>query len=252
MSGYVDHLRGMFVAFSLVCVSVGALAAANFPRLSGRVVDEANILDAHRRTSLDTLLESHERATSNQVVVVTLSSLQGYDIADFGYQLGRHWGVGQQDKDNGVLLIVAPQERKVRIEVGYGLEGTLTDALASQIIQRKILPKFRNGDMPAGIESGAKTIVSALAGTYEPEPSKDESDVSRLFFILILFLFLWAFFGSRLRGRHGKRGRRRSRGTDIFIGTGGGGFRGGGFGGGGGGFGGGGGGFGGGGASGGW
>ena len=103
-------------------------AGDTFPTLSGRVVDEANILDASTRAALTEKLAALEAKTTDQLVVVTLKSLQGTSIEDFGYQLGRHWKVGQQGKNNGVLLIVAPSERKVRIEVGYGLEGTLTDA----------------------------------------------------------------------------------------------------------------------------
>jgi uncharacterized protein len=98
---------------------------------------------------------------------VTLSSLRGTSIEDYGYQLGRAWQIGQKDKNNGVLLIVAPNERKVRIEVGYGLEGTLTDALTSFIIQNAILPRFKAGDFPGGIKRGTEDIVSVLTGDEE-------------------------------------------------------------------------------------
>lgn len=144
-----------------------AHAAPQFPALSGRVVDEADILSTATRTQLTQLSEQFERATSNQLVVVTLKSLQGYAIEDYGNQLGRFWGIGQKDKNNGVLLIVAPAEREVRIEVGYGLEGTLTDALSSNIIQTVIIPEFRRGDMPAGIVAGAQAIVAVFAGEYQ-------------------------------------------------------------------------------------
>ena len=100
------------------------------------------------------MLAAHERATGQQVVVVTLDSLQGYSIEDYGYQLGRHWGIGQKGKNNGALLIVAPKEHKVRIEVGYGLEGTLTDATSRTIIQNYILPSFKRGDYNAGVVGG--------------------------------------------------------------------------------------------------
>src|SRR3546814_11267487 len=114
------------------------------------------------------LLASHEQATSNQLVVVTLPSLQGTAIDDFGYQLGRHWGIGQQGRDNGALLIVAPSERAVRIEVGYGLEGDLPDATAHAIIANEILPAFRQGDYPGGIAAGVDAIILAIAGAYQP------------------------------------------------------------------------------------
>src|SRR3546814_1314923 len=108
-----------------------ALAALEFPRLTSRVVDNADLLSAEQERRLVAQLRSHEEASSNQLVVVTLPSLQGTAIDDFGYKLGRHWGIGQQGREEGVLLIVAPNERKVRIEVGYGLEGDLRDATAN-------------------------------------------------------------------------------------------------------------------------
>jgi uncharacterized protein len=157
-------------AFSLITVVVytGALIAApSFPTLTGRVVDQANVLDAVRRARLDMKLADLEAKNGTQLVVVTLPSLQGYDIADYGYQLGRHWGIGQKGKNTGALLIVAPRDRKVRIEVGYGLEGTLTDAVSRLIIDNAILPRFRAGDLPGGIERGVDDLVQVLSGDAE-------------------------------------------------------------------------------------
>ncbi|HYM33696.1 MAG TPA: TPM domain-containing protein [Candidatus Cybelea sp.] len=145
-------------------------ADLHFPALSGRIVDQAGIIPAGTRQRIDAALERFEQSSSNQVVVVTLKSLEGDDIADYGYQLGRAWGIGQKGRNNGVLLIVAPNERKVRIEVGYGLEGQLPDVIAYEIVQNKILPRFRANDYPGGIEAGAAAIVSALEGTYNPAP----------------------------------------------------------------------------------
>src|SRR6202030_1156708 len=118
----------------------------SFPALTGRVVDEAGLMDAATRTALIEQLAGLEQKTTDQLVVVTLKSLQGTSIEDYGYQLGRHWQIGQKDNNNGVLLIVAPNERKVRIEVGYGLEGTLTDAVSRLIIANAIAPRFREND----------------------------------------------------------------------------------------------------------
>ena len=109
-------------------------------------------------------LEALETASTDQLVVVTLKSLQGYPIEDFGYQLGRKWGIGQKGKDNGILLIVAPNERKVRIEVGRGLEPVMTDAMSKLIIENAILPEFRRGDYPAGIRAGVRDIKDVLLG----------------------------------------------------------------------------------------
>ncbi|MGD8842536.1 MAG: TPM domain-containing protein [Gammaproteobacteria bacterium] len=181
-----------------------AQAAPQFPALSGRVVDTAGVLSPETEQAITARLAQHEKETSNQVVVVTLKDLQGYAIDDYGYQLGRHWGIGQAGRDNGVLLIVAPEERKVRIEVGYGLEGTLTDATAHNIIQTRILPRFRSGDYDAGVRDGVDAILAAIAGSYEPLPEKGGgAQHSGSFFPLVLIAialgeFLTRVFRSRL------------------------------------------------------
>lgn len=177
----------------LMLVTV-CLAQPNFPALTGRVVDQANILTDQQEQQLTSKLAAHEKKTSNQVVVVTLPSLQGYDIADYGYQLGRHWKIGQKNLDNGVLLIVAPNERKVRIETGYGLEGVLPDVLANQIIQDQILPHFRNGDFAGGIEAGTQAILDAIAGEYQASPNQRNSAGSNSEEIIPV-LFMLFFFG---------------------------------------------------------
>jgi uncharacterized protein len=135
-------------------------------------------------------------------VVVTLPSLQGYAIDDYGYQLGRHWGIGQAERDNGVLLIVAPSEREVRIEVGYGLEGVLTDAGSHAIIQDVMLPQFRDGHYEAGILQGVNAILGTLQGSYEPVPHRPAENYNILFMLFILIISIGerfaSFFGSRL------------------------------------------------------
>jgi uncharacterized protein len=197
-----------FIALQLFSDEVNA--APQFPTLSGRVVDEAGILSPQTRTELDAQLAAHERATTNQVVVVTLKSLQGYDISDYGYQLGRHWGIGQKGKDNGALLIVAPSERKLRIEVGYGLEGALTDAVSRDIIERVIKPPFRRQDYDQGVRAGVGAILTALAGEYRPAPppvTVGEGPGWSFFLPFVLpLLFFSAFAGvHRFVGRFGKR-----------------------------------------------
>src|SRR5262249_1235215 len=159
-------------ALLLWLAAVLAFAAASgaepsFPALSGRVVDQAGILEAAARSRIDRKLEQLERKTSTQLVVVTLPSLQGYDIADYGYRLGRHWGIGQKGLNNGALLIVAPNERKGRIEVGYGLAGNPTDGIYRWIIENAILPRFRAGDVSGGIERGVDDLVQVLSGDAE-------------------------------------------------------------------------------------
>lgn len=149
----------------LLLLAPAALAQDyDFPQLTGRVVDEANILDAAAEIDIDAKLEELEKKTSTQFVVVTLKSLRGRTIEEYGYRLGRHWGIGRKGTNNGVLLVVAPNERKVRIEVGYGLEGTLTDAITSVIIQGTILPRFRTGDYQGGIRQGVNAVLEVLSG----------------------------------------------------------------------------------------
>ncbi|WP_299592000.1 YgcG family protein [uncultured Microbulbifer sp.] len=224
-----------------------------FPSLSGRVVDDANLLSQSTRYQLTEMLQAQEKETSNQIVVVTLQDLQGLTIEEYGYQLGRHWKIGQKDKDNGVLLIVAPSERKVRIEVGYGLEGALTDALSANIVHTKILPQFRSGNFDGGVTAGVESIIAAIKNEYVPEPTESGNDrrLALLVGIFLLFIMLQIFGASVLGAPSGSSNYRRGRYGGYYGGGGfGGGYGGGGFGGGG--FGGGGGGFGGGGASGGW
>lgn len=239
----------LFAAFLLLALQGLAqpvFAALDFPALSGRVVDTANILSSADESRLTKQLASHEQATSNQLVVVTLPALQGTAIEDFGYQLGRHWGIGQEGRNNGVLLIVAPNERKVRIEVGYGLEGDLPDAITKSIIENEILPAFRSEDYPRGIAAGVDAIIEAIAGAYEPVEKKAPDQTTwKIIFVILLVIGIGVniYFGDFFSQQGGRRGRDR---------LGGGGFGGGGFGGGGGGFSGGGGGFGGGGSSGSW
>ncbi|MDH3643944.1 MAG: TPM domain-containing protein, partial [Gammaproteobacteria bacterium] len=192
----------------LVCVLLGAgwsapsLAAPEFPKLTGRVVDQADMLSAQAEQQITALSAAHEQATGNQVVVATLPDLQGYTIEEFGYQLGRTWGIGQKDKNNGVLLLIAKAERKVRIEVGYGLEGDLTDAISSNIISTVITPRFKRAQFDAGLVAGTAAIVDALGGQYKitqtsRPPKQQTSPLWKLLIFVIFFIVLpgWRFFG---------------------------------------------------------
>jgi uncharacterized protein len=150
------------LALLLALVPRAALAQS-FPQFTGLVTDAANVLPADRKAALEAKLEALQQQTHRQLVVATIPDLQGYDIADYGYRLGRSWAVGLKGADNGAILIVAPNEHKVRIEVGYGLEPVLTDALSSVIIQQSIVPKFKAGDMPGGIEAGVDALAQQLS-----------------------------------------------------------------------------------------
>lgn len=240
--------RILLAAAALAAAGFAAAQAIEFPRLTGRVVDAADLLSPATEATLSReLAEFEQQSGGTQIVVATVPSLQGQAIEEYGYQLGRHWGIGQRGEDTGALLLVAPAERQVRIEVGYGLEGTLTDAISWDIIQGRILPRFRQGEFDAGVVDGARAMIAALGGDYEPAAAPDESDRASLpamvFWVLFILILLSSFGGGRRR--------RGGIGQAMLLGAllGGGG-RGGGFGGGG--FSGGGGSFGGGGASGGW
>lgn len=233
----------------LLLISCAALAEPDFPKLSGRVVDNANMLTTGTERALNQKLAAHEQATGNQVVVVTLKDLQGENIEDYGYQLGRHWGIGQKGKDNGALLIIAEQEREMRIEVGYGLEGQLTDAVSAQIIFQIISPAFKQGQFDAGVTQGVDAMIKVLGGAALPQrQAQGQSTKNKppaLGGLLMLFVILMM-----IGGGGGRRGLLGGLMLGSILGSSHrGGFGGGGFGGG---FGGGGGGFGGGGASGGW
>lgn len=250
----------LLAAGCLVAGVSAVFADPEFPELSGRVVDNANLLSAGERASITSDLAALEAQSTDQLVVVTLPSLQGYEIEEFGYKLGRFWGIGQKDKDNGALLIVAPNERKVRIEVGRGLEPLLTDALTRLIIENGILPRFRSGDFPGGIEAGVSDIIAVLTGDAEElknrarTPLSDEYDLETIFAMMfwafIIILIIWTHFQSIRHGANSTRPNRKTGPNGWSWGSGG--SSGGGWSSGGGGFSGGGGGFGGGGSSGGW
>ncbi|MGO4686336.1 TPM domain-containing protein [Brevundimonas sp. 2YAF1] len=264
-------IRALLLSLALLAVLPGLARAADiqFPALTGRVVDDANLLTPEQEQALTGKLATLEQQTGDQLVVVTLPSLQDQPIEDYGYRLGRAWGIGSKEKDNGALLIVAPVERKVRIEVGYGLEGVLTDALSAQIIQNQILPAFRTGDFAQGIDAGVDAVIGQLrldpaeaqARAQAAKAPRPKAPVGPAILVGLVFLFL--FIGLIRAAASGGRRRGSGRGdgvTPILIWAasealrnrggrggwgGGGGFGGGGFGGGGGSFGGGG-------ASGGW
>jgi len=208
----VARVRMLLLTLVAMAMALPALAAPTFPPLTGRVVDEAQVLSPDTERELSDKLENLETTTGRQLVVATVSSLQGYPIEDYGYQLGRTWGIGQKGENNGVILLVAPNERKVRIEVGYGLEPVLTDALSSVIIQSAILPKFRDGDLSGGVVAGTDALVEQLslpadqakarvAEASQPERHKAEGSPIVAIFVV---LFLIVVFSSLFRG--GRRG----------------------------------------------
>ena len=182
-----------------------AQAPPNAPQQQFWVTDQADILDTRTENMLTSRAQSHEQETTDQVVVVTVNTLDGWTIERYGRWLGNTWGIGQADRNNGVLLLVAPNERQVRIEVGVGLERVLTNSLAQQIIDDEILPRFRDGDFEAGIVDGHRAIISALGGTYEEKSGENDF----LYYILLpltLLSRLLGFGGGRFSGGGGSFG----------------------------------------------
>jgi uncharacterized protein len=180
----------LLAAFALAlaaCGSAAPPAAANaqtwgaapvFPALTGRVVDQANLLSPADEQRLSALSQAVEREVGAQYVVVTVGSLQGRSIEDYGVQLGRTWGIGSRARNDGILLIVAPNEHKVRIEVGYGLERRVTDPFAARVIRERILPRFRANDFPSGIIEGSDAIAARLRSRQSDREIAAEDHVS--------------------------------------------------------------------------
>src|SRR3954469_23277891 len=180
----------LLLVFAL-CLPVLAQTAPSFPPLTGRVVDGAMALTPADRAALEQKLKAHEDKTTDQVVVATVPSLDGLTVEDYANRLFRHWQLGQKAKNNGVLLLVAPNERKVRIEVGYGLEGALTDALTKVIIATAMAPRFKQNDFPGGLQAGVDAILSVLTGDAEEwqrraKVRSDESAAIDPFLVLVI------------------------------------------------------------------
>ena len=163
----------MLLAFA---AAVFPATAQDFPALTGRVVDAAGLLDPATEAALSEKLAAFERKSSDQIVVATVPDLQGEEIADYANRLGRQWRIGQKGTNSGVVLLVARDEHKVRIEVGYGLEGTLTDALTQVIIQTAILPAFKAGDYAGGIDKGVDGILQVLSGNAAEMQARAEKN----------------------------------------------------------------------------
>jgi uncharacterized protein len=205
----------MFLLFALVAPA----SAQTFPKLTGRVVDQANLLRPEQELDISSKSAALEAQSGAQLVVVTVSSLQGRRIEDYSYQLGRHWGIGQEKKDDGVLLVVAPNERKVWIATGYGARVRLTDAVSSIIYRDAIIPRFRAGDYAGGITAGVDQIVKVMTlppaeaarRTDDAQRQEAQRSVSGAGFMPILFLLIIVFviFRSMARRAAGRRYRRR-------------------------------------------
>lgn len=193
-------LRAAIGFIALLCAAV-AVFAVNYPTLTGRIVDQAKIISADTRNTIEPKLVDLEAKSGIQLVVATVTSLEGQEIEPYANELFRSWKLGQKDKNNGVLLLVAPNEHRVRIEVGYGLEGTLTDALSKVIITNAITPRFKTGDFSGGIARGVDDIITVLttdAAEWQQRPalrldSSQTNDPTNWLIIAAVIVFLGLF-----------------------------------------------------------
>lgn len=189
----------LLVLAMLCCCSI--CAAAEVPPYAGFITDAARIISDETKNNLQEMLSSHEAQTGNQIAVLTTPSLDGDTIEAYAVKVFEIWQLGQKDKDNGVLIVIAPNERLVRIEVGYGLEGTLTDATAGRIIQQVMLPSFKAGDFNGGISAGVSAVVGELAGdrqqattnTVKKRSPAGLSLTERIFIGLFIFSIIGMF-----------------------------------------------------------
>ena len=154
----------VLVLLLAILATVHVAWCVEIPYLTGRVNDNAEILSENARILLSDKLKEHEERTSNQVVILTINSLQGESIEEYSNIVFNEWELGQKDKDNGILIVVVPNEKRMRIEVGYGLEGTMPDIIASRIIREIMTPRFREGDFDEGITEGALAVINVLEG----------------------------------------------------------------------------------------
>jgi uncharacterized protein len=193
----------MALALLMVNVEVGA-EQTPFPKLTGRVVDQAGILSESVEGQLSAAFKRYETQTSNQVVVATINDLGSKTIAQYGYMLGRHWGIGQEGKNNGLILLISKHDRELRIEVGYGLEGLMTDALATSIVHHTIAPFFKRGDFDGGVIAGSNQILEVLSGkkVQLPRVSSRKPEQNPLLMGLMIFIFLLLYWGLPLLRIH--------------------------------------------------
>ena len=221
----------ILVAFVLLFLAFPA-AAQTFPKLTGRVVDGANLLTPSQIVDISSKSEALEAATGRQFVVATVPSLEGRPIEDYGYRLGREWGIGDEKRDDGVILIVAPNEKKVRVETGYGARVFLTDAISSVIIRNAILPEFRKNppDYGAGIVAGADAIIKQMnlppsqaqanaARAEEAESARQSSGsgfLSVIFWIVVILFIIGSLF-RKAGGRRYRSSRHRGGGIDPLV-----------------------------------
>lgn len=211
---YLPAITLLLAMLWALFTALPAAAEPVFPKLTGRVSDAAGVLPAETVATLEAKLKALEDTTGTQLVVATVPDLQGYEIDEYGYQLGRAWGIGQKGTNNGAILLIAPTQRKLRIEVGYGLEGVLTDAVSSRIIRRTIVPRFKAGDVAGGVAAGADDLIALLQlppdqqaafAAQAKAASADQGDSPGWgALVWLVIIIVWVIIASR-RGSRGRR-----------------------------------------------
>ncbi|MBC8144824.1 MAG: TPM domain-containing protein, partial [bacterium] len=199
-------LSAVLIGCALACARLTAQDVA-VPRMTTYVTDLAGVLSAEQRYDIESDLRAHEDTTSNQIVVLTVPTTGNLPIEEYAIKVFEENGIGTRSNSNGVLLLVAVEDRKVRIEVGYGLEGAVTDALSSLIINNAITPRFKTADYAGGIKAGVSDIMKAAAGEYHAEPRASEQASEGISFGTIIFAIVFLFIiGRMFRGGGGRRG----------------------------------------------
>ncbi len=189
-------MKSVFSTLIFTLLVISASAQRNVPAHGGEWVhDEATILSPAGKAQLEAILKAHRDSTSTQIAVLLIPSLEGDDIGSFALRVSEAWKLGQEKKDNGVLFLVAMQEKQMRIEVGYGLEGVLTDAMSTRINRNEVAPNFRQGNYEAGIQAGVIAIIKTVQGTYvNDEPivrkRKGRSPIGTIIFVVILIIVM--------------------------------------------------------------
>lgn len=230
-----------FLLLSFVAVNSYANLFPESPKPFKYVNDYTNTLTTEQVKNLEAKIVDFSHKTSSEIAIVIVPTTGDYDISSYAFELGDKWGIGKKDINNGILMLIAKNDRKIFIATGQGLEGALPDATIASIIRNEITPYFKNGDYYQGINNGLSTILAATVGEYKPAPKKsDDIDFFDIFFVLVVFYWLFIVIRDLSSGKayHAKTRSRRSRGTHTggfggFGGGSGGGFGGGGFGGGG-------------------
>jgi uncharacterized protein len=216
----------LFLIIFLVGISS---AQQEIPIVRQRVNDATGTLSSDEIKSLERTLAEFEQATSNQIVVLMISSLEGEDLKDYAFRFAEKNKIGKKDRNNGILVLIAKEDRKIDIEVGYGLEGVLTDAVSSQIIRKIIGPKFRDGDFYGGVSNGVDAVISVTKGEFKGEAKRNSVKKFSPLVIILLIIFFGIFpriFGGGRRSSIGSKGYRSN--FPWWGGFGGGGFGGGG------------------------